>query len=94
MQTVEMVRDNMNQELHLFGVVLTMFDSRTNLAGQVAGEVRKYFERTVFDTVIPRNVRLSEAPSHGMPVTDYDPYSRGAEAYTAFAAEFLKKQSA
>lgn len=91
MQTVEMVRDNMNQELHLFGVVLTMFDSRTNLAGQVAGEVRKYFERTVFDTVIPRNVRLSEAPSYGEPIICYDPRSRGAAVYTQLAEEVIQR---
>ena len=80
--------------LELDGVLLTMFDGRTNLALQVAEEVKHYFPGKVYATVIPRNVRLSEAPSHGKPITAYDRTSRGAEAYTAFAAEFLKKQSA
>ena len=74
--------------------LLAMFDGRTNLALQVAEEVKHYFPGKVYATVIPRNVRLSEAPSHGKPITAYDRTSRGAEAYTAFAAEFLKKQSA
>ena len=72
-------------------VLLTMFDGRTNLAMQVAEEVKRYFPGKVYATVIPRNVRLSEAPSHGKPINAYDRSSRGAEAYGAFADEFLKK---
>ena len=94
MNTVRIVRRNMNPRLQIEGVLLTMFDGRTNLALQVAEEVKHYFPGKVYATVIPRNVRLSEAPSHGKPITAYDRTSRGAEAYTAFAAEFLKKQSA
>lgn len=94
MNTVRIVRRSLNPGLELDGVLLTMFDGRTNLALQVAEEVKHYFPGKVYATVIPRNVRLSEAPSHGKPITAYDRTSRGAEAYTAFAAEFLKKQSA
>ena len=94
MNTVRIVRRSLNPKLELDGVLLTMFDGRTNLALQVAEEVKHYFPGKVFATVIPRNVRLSEAPSHGKPITAYDRTSRGAEAYTALAAEFLKKQSA
>ena len=76
----------------IFGVILTMFDGRTNLSMQVAEEVRRYFPGKVFATVIPRNVRLSEAPSHGMPIMAYDRFSRGAESYNVLAQEFLKKE--
>jgi len=76
MQTVEMVRDSMNKNLRLLGLVLTMFDGRTNLSIQVTEEVKKYFSGQVFNTIIPRNVRLGEAPSHGEPITTYDPHSR------------------
>ena len=93
MNTVRIVRRSLNPRLELEGVLLTMFDGRTNLALQVAEEVKHYFPGKVYATVIPRNVRLSEAPSHGKPITAYDRASRGAEAYTALAAEFLKKQS-
>ncbi len=92
MNTVRIVRRSLNPRLELEGVLLTMFDGRTNLALQVAEEVKHYFPGKVYATVIPRNVRLSEAPSHGKPITAYDRTSRGAEAYTALAAEFLKKQ--
>ncbi len=92
MNTVRIVRRSLNPRLELEGVLLTMFDGRTNLALQVAEEVKHYFPGKVYATVIPRNVRLSEAPSHGKPITAYDRSSRGAEAYTALAAEFLKKQ--
>lgn len=85
--TVRLVKRKMNPELALEGVLLTMFDSRTNLSLQVAEEVKRHFPGQVYATVIPRNVRLSEAPSHGMPVLDYDPYSRGAEAYRMLAEE-------
>ena len=94
MNTVRIVRRSLNPRLELEGVLLTMFDGRTNLALQVAEEVKHYFPGKVYATVIPRNVRLSEAPSHGKPITSYDRSSRGAEAYTALAAEFLKKQNA
>ena len=79
------------RKLELEGVLMTMFDSRTNLAMQVAEEVKRYFPGKVYATVIPRNVRLSEAPSHGKPITAYDRSSRGYEAYTALAEEFLRK---
>lgn len=92
MNTVRIVRRSLNPRLELEGVLLTMFDGRTNLALQVAEEVKHYFPGKVYATVIPRNVRLSEAPSHGKPITAYDRSSRGAEAYTALAAEFMKKQ--
>ena len=90
--TVRLVKRKMNPGLALEGVLLTMFDGRTNLANQVAEEVKHYFPGKVYATVIPRNVRLSEAPSHGKPITAYDRTSRGAEAYQALAVEFLKKQ--
>jgi chromosome partitioning protein len=93
MNTVRLVRRSLNPNLELEGVLLTMFDGRTNLALQVAEEVKHYFPGKVFATVIPRNVRLSEAPSHGKPIMAYDRTSRGSEAYTALAAEFLKRQS-
>lgn len=93
MNTVRLVRRSLNPNLNLEGVLLTMFDGRTNLAMQVAEEVKHYFPGKVYATVIPRNVRLSEAPSHGRPITAYDRTSRGAEAYTALAAEFLKRQT-
>ena len=93
MNTVRIVRRNMNPELFIEGVLLTMFDGRTNLNIQVAQEVKRFFPGKVYSTVIPRNVRLSEAPSHGKPITAYDRTCRGAEAYTALANEFLKKNS-
>ena len=85
--TVRLVKRGLNPKLSIEGVLLTMFDSRTNLSLQVAEEVKRHFPGQVYATVIPRNVRLSEAPSHGMPVLDYDPYSRGAEAYRMLAQE-------
>nr|WP_326127302.1 AAA family ATPase [uncultured Oscillibacter sp.] len=94
MNTVRIVRRSLNPQLELEGVLLTMFDGRTNLSLQVAEEVKHYFPGKVYATVIPRNVRLSEAPSHGKPISAYDRASRGAEAYAALAAEFLKKQGA
>ena len=87
--TVRLVKRKLNPRLALEGVLLTMFDSRTNLSLQVAEEVKRFFPGQVYATVIPRNVRLSEAPSHGKPVSAYDPYSRGAEAYAALAAEIV-----
>jgi len=87
--TMRRVRAALNPSLDIEGVLLTMFDERTNLGRQVASDVRAFFKEKVFETVIPRNVRLSEAPSHGMPVTLYDVKSRGAEAYRALAKEVL-----
>lgn len=91
MYTIRAVRRSLNPSLELEGVLLTMYDSRTNLALQVAEEVKRYFPGKVYATVIPRNVRLSEAPSHGKPISAYDRTSRGSEAYTALAQEFLRK---
>ena len=89
MSTIELVKKSFNPKLEIQGVILSMFDGRTNLSIQVVEEVKKYFRNKVYTTVIPRNVRLAEAPSYGMPITEYDPTSRGAEAYTEFAEEFL-----
>ena len=91
MGTVRIVRRSMNPSLDIEGVLLTMYDGRTNLSIQVAQELKRFFGGKVYSTVIPRNVRLSEAPSHGKPINAYDHTSRGAEAYGAFADEFLKK---
>ena len=91
MNTVRLVRRSMNPQLQIEGVLLTMFDGRTNLSIQVAQEIKRFFPGKVYATVIPRNVRLSEAPSHGKPIFAYDRTSRGAEAYGAFAREFLRK---
>lgn len=85
--TVRLVKQRLNPQLHLEGVLLTMFDSRTNLSLQVAQEVKRHFSGQVYATVIPRNVRLSEAPSHGKPVSAYDSISSGAQAYAALANE-------
>ena len=87
LSTVRLIKRGLNPPLSLEGVLLTMFDSRTNLSLQVAEEVKRHFPGQVFATVIPRNVRLSEAPSHGKPISAYDPYSRGAEAYRLLAEE-------
>ena len=92
MNTVRLVRRSLNPRLELEGVLMTMYDTRTNLAMQVAQEVKRYFPGKVYATVIPRNVRLSEAPSHGEPSTVYDPLCRGTAAYRALAEEFLRKQ--
>ena len=92
--TVRLVKRGLNPQLALEGVLLTMFDSRTNLSLQVAQEVKRHFPGQVYATVVPRNVRLSEAPSHGKPVLDYDPWSRGAEAYRALAEEISAKYEA
>ncbi len=91
MTTLRLAKKRMNPKLEIFGVLLTMFDGRTNFSTQVAQEVRKHFPGKVYATVIPRNVRLAEAPSHGLPVTVYDKHSRGAHAYRAVAQEIIKK---
>ena len=92
--TMRRVRAALNPTLDIEGVLLTMFDERTNLGQQVANDVRQFFKEKVFRTVIPRNVRLGEAPSHGMPVILYDVKSRGAEAYLALAREVLERSAA
>ncbi len=94
MRTIEMVRRGFNPALALQGIVLTMFDKRNNLSDLVAADVRGFFGEKVYDTVIPRNVRISEAPSHGKPVLLYDVRSAGAQAYIALAAEVLRRERA
>ena len=91
MGTLRMVKRKINPNLDIFAVALTMFDGRTNFSTQVAQEVRRHFPGKVFATAIPRNIRLAEAPSHGLPVTAYDRSSRGAKAYMEMAAEFKAK---
>ena len=89
MRTVGLVQKNLNPSLQLEGVVLTMFDARTNLSIQVVDEVKNHFRNKVYRTIIPRNIRLSEAPSHGKPIVQYDPKSRGAEVYLELAKEVM-----
>ncbi len=91
--TINLVKKHLNKELIVEGALLTMFDIRTNLSNQVVKEVNKYFENKVYKTVIPRNVKLSEAPSYGMPISVYDSKSKGAKSYEKFVREFLKKNS-
>ena len=90
LNTVNLVKKHLNKNLEIEGALLTMYDARTNLSNQVVKEVKKYFEDKVYKTVIPRNVRLSEAPSYGMPISLYDPRSKGAKAYEKFTKELLK----
>jgi len=85
--TIRRVREGLNPRLEIEGVLLTMYDARTNLSAQVASEVRRHMNGSVYDTVVPRSVRLSEAPSHGLPIALYDPASRGADAYRELAGE-------
>ncbi|HHX87113.1 MAG TPA: ParA family protein [Firmicutes bacterium] len=89
--TINLVRKHLNERLTIKGVVLTMYDGRTNLSEQVAEEVRTYFKELVYETVIPRNIRLSEAPSHGMPIITYDARCRGSEVYLALAQEVISQ---
>ncbi|MDN5332015.1 MAG: chromosome partitioning protein [Tepidanaerobacteraceae bacterium] len=89
MNTISLVKKHLNKELEVEGVLLTMFDARTNLSIQVVEEVKKYFKDKVYKTIIPRNVRLSEAPSHGKPIIVYDSRSKGAEVYMELAREVL-----
>lgn len=89
MNTIKLVKNSLNPELDIEGVVLSMFDGRTNLSIQVVDEVKKYFRGKVYTSIIPRNVRLAEAPSHGLSIIEYDPKSKGAEAYMELAREFL-----
>ena len=91
MSTLRLVKKRVNPQLEIFGVALTMFDGRTNFSTQVAQEVRNHFPGKVYASVVPRNIRLAEAPSHGLPVTVYDRSSRGAAAYRAMAEEIIKK---
>ena len=88
--TVKLVKKNLNPNLEVEGVVLTMYDGRTNLSNQVVEEVKAFFKNKVYDTIIPRNVRLSEAPSFGLPIIKYDPKSPGSETYLSLAKELLK----
>jgi len=91
MDTLRLVRENLNPRLEIEGVLLTMYDSRANLSSQVVGEVCKFFKQAVYQTKIPRNVRLAEAPGFGKPIILYSRSSKGAEAYLSFAREFLKR---
>jgi chromosome partitioning protein len=90
--TVNLVRDHLHPDLEIAGVILTMYDSRTNLSGEVAAEVRRHLRDSVFQTIVPRSVRLSEAPSHGLPIALYRPESKGADAYARLAAEFRARR--
>jgi len=91
MYTIELIRKNLNKRLELEGVVFTMYDSRTNLSAEVVEEVKSHLEKNVYRSIIPRNVRLSEAPSHGVPITLYDTKSKGSEAYVSLAQEVIAK---
>ena len=90
--TIKLVKQSLNPSLSIQGVVMTMYDTRTNLSAQVVEEVKKYFKQMVYNTVIPRNVRLSEAPSYGLPIIKYDVHSLGADSYIRLAREFLAKE--
>lgn len=92
MNTITLVRKHLNKDLEIFGAVLTMFDARTNLAIQVVDEVKAFFKEKVFHSIIPRNVRLSEAPSYGLPINLYDPKSKGAEQYMELAKEVIERE--
>jgi chromosome partitioning protein len=89
--TVERIQRSLNKQLQIAGILLTMYDDRTNLSKDVAEEIRSHFAGKVFETVVPRNIRLAEAPSHGLPIFQYDIKSRGSEAYLALAREFLRR---
>ena len=91
LESMRMVKSRLNSDLSIFGVVMTMFDSRTTLSKQVVDEVRNYFGKDVFKTVIPRNVKLSEAPSHGLPVIKYARMSKGSIAYLNLAREVIRR---
>ena len=93
MKTIERVKEKLNPKLEIRGVLLTMFDRRNKLSSQVDDEARKFFNEKVYKTVIPRNVRLSEAPSHGIPILIYDKFCAGSKSYTSFADEFLKQEN-
>jgi chromosome partitioning protein len=93
LRNVRLIQQNLNPNLRLTGIVLTMYDGRTKLSEQVVAEVRRYFGPRVYDTIIPRTVRLSEAPGFGKPITEYDTGSKGAKAYRALASEFLEREA-
>ena len=93
MKTIERIKINLNSDLKIKGILLTMYDKRNKLSSQVEKETRDYFKEKVYSTVIPRNVRLSEAPSHGMPVLIYDKLCSGSKSYFNFTEEFLSKQA-
>ena len=90
LNTINLVKKHLNKDIEIEGALLTMYDARTNLSNQVVKEVKKYFNDKVYKNVIPRNVKLSEAPSYGMPISVYDPRSKGAKSYEKFVKEFLK----
>ena len=92
LNTVRLVQKHFNPDLEIEGVLLTMYDARTNLGAEVVEEVRRYFQEKVYETIIPRNIRLSEAPSHGLSIVDYDLRSKGAEVYQALAKEVLARE--
>jgi len=92
MHTIELIKKRLNKRLELEGVVFTMYDSRTNLSAEVVEEVKNHLTKKVYKSIIPRNVRLSEAPSYGLPITMYDAKSKGSEAYMALAAEVIAKK--
>jgi chromosome partitioning protein len=91
--TIKRVQGGLNSRLQIAGILLTMYDDRTNLSKDVAEEIRSHFAGKVFDTIIPRNIRLAEAPSHGLPIFQYDIKSRGADAYLSIAREFLRRNA-
>lgn len=91
LSVMQQVRQGLNTQLELLGVAVTMFDSRTSLSEQVYGELKKYFDGKLFDTIVPRNVRLAEAPSFGKPIMDHDKWSKGARAYKQLSKELLKR---
>jgi chromosome partitioning protein len=91
MKTIERIKNNLNPELSIRGILLTMYDRRNKLSGEVEMEARNYFKEKVYQTVVPRNVRLSEAPSHGVPVLIYDKTCPGSKSYFSFTEEFLNQ---
>ena len=91
LESMNLVKKGMNPDLKLLGVLATMYDRRTTLSSEVLAEVKKYFKDKVFETTIPRNVRLAEAPSHGIPIGQYDRFSKGAKAYKALAEEVMER---
>jgi chromosome partitioning protein len=92
MKTIERIKNNLNQNLNIRGILLTMYDKRNKLSGEVENEARHYFKEKVYKTVVPRNVRLSEAPSHGVPVLIYDKTCPGSKSYFSFTEEFLNQE--
>ena len=93
LKTIDRVKVNLNPELEIRGILLTMFDKRNKLSSQVDAEARQFLKDKVYQTVIPRNVRLSEAPSHGVPILIYDKFCAGSKSYSKFAEEFLKQEN-